>query len=687
MSECSLAELATALGIQVHWTDINGRKQTVSANSLRALVAALGYPGGTARQLVKSHKYVAQTHSTHTLPPLLTAVSGRPINLTEQHSVNHKPRTFRIELEDGSVVDGHLGKSGDALPAIRLPGYHRLHIGKETTVLALAPKHCYSIRDNAPARAKRWGLAAQVYALRRDGDGGIGDFGALLELTRTVGSAGADALAISPVHAMFSAALQRRSPYSPSSRRLLNILMIDPHECFSDAEISAAAGYAGLKAAKQLEAAPLIDWPAAAQRKLALLHQLYLHSKQGNAQLTAGFESFLAAGGQVLHQHARFEVLYARYQAMDREDWRTWRETNAVSSDETASSVSDEMRFHMFLQWLAARGLERAQRGARAAGMSVGLIGDLAVGSDPTGSDAWSMQDQMLDGVTIGAPPDSFNLEGQSWGLTAFSPLAMRAHGYRGFLEVLRAAMQHCGGVRIDHVMNLMRLWLVPRGAKPIDGAYITYPMQDLLRLVALESHRHRCLVIGEDLGVVPAGFRNQLQHAGILGLDILLFKRGKDGRRFLSSRQWRRNAVAMTTTHDLPTLSGWWRGGDINIRQRIGILDTGDARLERERRAFDRGALTHAIRAVLPGSNLTRESNADSFVESAIGFVGASRCELALLPLEDVFALDSQPNVPGTIDEYPNWRLRLPAPAPILLNSDSTRQRLHTLAAARTAS
>jgi 4-alpha-glucanotransferase len=342
---------------------------------------------------------------------------------------------------------------------------------------------------------------------------------------------------------------------------------------------------------------------------------------------------------------------------------------------------ADDIRYHAFLQWLAAAGLAEAQRRAREAGMSIGLIADLAVGSDPAGSDAWALREEMLGDATIGAPPDFFNANGQGWGLTALSPLAMRAHGYQSFIEILRATMRHGGGVRIDHAMNLMRIWIVPRGAAPLDGAYLRYPLDDLLRLLALESWRHRCIVIGEDLGVVPEGFRERMRRARLLGTDVLFFMRRE---RFLPPRRWRRHAVAMTTTHDLPTLAGWWRGLDIDLRERIGLHSRDLAAEERERRADDRALLAQAINAAGTPKRVLAASSADAFVDAAIGFVGATRSELALVPVEDVLALERQQNVPGTVDEHPNWRQRLAEPAPRALATADAKRRLHVLAEAR---
>ena len=269
-----------------------------------------------------------------------------------------------------------------------------------------------------------------------------------------------------------------------------------------------------------------------------------------------------------------------------------------------AASHEQEVLFHCFLQWLADRSLAIAQGRARAAGMRIGVIGDLAVGMDPNGSHAWSRQADVLAGLSIGAPPDLFNPRGQDWGLTGFSPRALTAGGFAPFLATVRAALRNTGGVRIDHVMGLTRLWLIPEGADPADGAYLAYPLGDLLRLLALESQRHGAIVVGEDLGTVPGGFREELEIAGLHGMRVLWFER--NGHEFSPPDAWDHDAIAMTSTHDLPTVAGWWHGSDIARRAECGRLGVGvnvaDVAAER---ATDRGVLWQAfVRAGAAGGD-----------------------------------------------------------------------------------
>ncbi|WP_343713483.1 4-alpha-glucanotransferase, partial [Inquilinus sp.] len=534
---------------------------------------------------------------------------------------------------------------------------------------------CFGLDDVARG-GRMWGLAAQIYALRRPGDGGIGDSRGIAELARAAGRAGADALALSPTHALFTAEPGRFGPYSPSSRLFLNPLLADPAALFGQSRVAAAIRSAGVaEAMRRCEDAELIDWPEAAKTKLALFRTLFdgFDAASGGG-LAEDFAGFVRAGGDLLQDHARFEALQAARLAADPSDrdWRRWpaelRDPGGPAVAAFAAEHDREIRFHLFLQWLADRAFAAAQHEVRSAGLRIGLIADLAVGMDATGSHAWSRPRDVLGGASIGSPPDAFNADGQNWTLAAISPRAMVETGFTPFLDTLRATLRHAGGIRIDHVMGLARLWLVPDGMAPTEGAYLTYPVEDLLRLVALESHRHRAVVIGEDLGTLPWGFADMLAGHGLAGMRVLLFEREGDG--FKPAEHWDAGAVAMSSTHDLPPVAGWWRGTDIAARAKLGqYADDGAA--ERAQRDADRSRMWQAI-----GGGPVPEEPAP-VVDAALRFVARAPSRLALVPLEDALGLEQQPNLPGTIDEYPNWRRRLERPAGEALAEPAVAARL----------
>ncbi|USB88925.1 4-alpha-glucanotransferase, partial [Burkholderia cenocepacia] len=284
------------------------------------------------------------------------------------------------------------------------------------------------------------------------------------------------------------------------------------------------------------------------------------------------YQRFRAAGGAALDAHARFDALQAFcIEHGIGADWRQWpapwRTPGSAEVDAFAHAHADTIAFHTFLQWCASRALGDAQHAARGAGMATGLIADLAVGSDRAGSDAWAHGTTLLRGVSLGAPPDLFNAAGQAWGVTTWTPAALRADGFAPFIELLRAAFAHAGGIRIDHVLGFARMWIVPDGGSPRSGAYLRYPLDDLVRIVALEAARHRAIAIGEDLGTVPAGLRERLGAQGVAGMRVLWFERDAQGA-FRPPSAWDRDAIATTSTHDLPTVAGWWRGVDLGWRR-----------------------------------------------------------------------------------------------------------------------
>jgi 4-alpha-glucanotransferase len=686
MSDVALRDLARKAGIAVEWEDHTGKRRRVSLAVLRRILAALGLPCDNADELRHSQEAMRASAADGAVP-LITATVDQAVAIADAAQDLRAP--LRLTYEDGTTADVLPREACGGkwlLPPIVTPGYHRLDVGERGIELAVAPLRCLTVDDLAPG-ARLWGLAVQLYGLRRAGDGGIGDTGALTALVQSAARHGADAIAISPTHASFAADPGCYRPYSPSSRLFLNPLHADPRVLLGEAAVGRAIEALGLAAQfGRLEAEPLIDWPAAAHAKFTLLRRLFddFTSNSDTASpsaLARDFAAFCAAGGDLLQLHARFEALHAERVAADRNawSWRTWpaplRDPNSAAVEEFAARHAREILFHCFLQWLAFRSFAAAQEVARGADMRIGLIADLAVGMDSSGSHAWSRQSDILVGIEVGAPPDLFNARGQNWGLTAFSPRALVAGGFAPFIATLRAGMRHAGGLRIDHAMALTRLWLIPEGANPDEGAYLAYPLDDLLRLTALESWRQRAMVIGEDLGTVPAGLRDRLAETGIAGMRVLWFEQ-EDGR-FRAPNHWDRSALAMTTTHDLPTVAGWWRGADIETRAALGML-ADPAEPARRARQKERTALWRAFRAAGVASGRQPAPEApERAVDAAVGFIARTPAPLALVPLEDALGLPDQPNMPGTIDEHPNWRRRTPRPADATLEEAEVAARL----------
>jgi 4-alpha-glucanotransferase len=686
LSEAKLEILASRAGLAVDWIDANGRPQHVHPDALRAVLKGLGHPADTDAQVDASLRDLEQAQLDKHLPPLLTVDSGQSLDLAHYF----EPDTLcRVHLEQGETLELRL--DGNAvLPGVIALGYHQVQINDQTFTLAVAPTHCYSVAeavDSQPARA--WGISAQLYGLRRLNDGGFGDTLALEHLARAAAERGADALAISPMHAMFSADPQRYSPYSPSSRLFLNSLYASPACILGEREVRNAIEALGIAdELHDLEQLDLIDWPAAAQAKQRLLRALYEDFRHGHHPQHADFLSFRQTGGEALENHCRFEAVQAmRAAAGESLDWRhwpaEWRTPQSPALAKFAEEHREDVGFYAFAQWLIARCLERAQQAARGSGMGVGLIADLAVGADGGGSQAWSRQDELLADLTVGAPPDILNRAGQGWGISAFSPEGLKRHGFRAFIEMLRANFAHAGGLRIDHVMGLQRLWVIPMDASPKEGAYLYYPVDDMLRLLALESHRHQAIVLGEDLGTVPDGLREKLIGRSILGMRVLLFEQGHDGQ-FKPILDWPDNALATTSTHDLPTLNGWWHSRDIDWNIQLGLIDAPTVEQWSEHRLRERQALRQALSQ--DPQNFVDEvrNETDHMIDASVRYLGHTRAPLVLLPLEDALGIEEQANLPGTTDTHPNWRRRLPGEAASLLDNADAARRLELLAVAR---
>jgi 4-alpha-glucanotransferase len=689
MNDDAVRDLALRAGVAIEWQDVSGKLQVVAPDILRRILVALGLPSGNRGDAIASRRLLAQRSSASTLQPLITATAGRPTRLEVG---GNEPQSARIVLEYGEQRDITLVpmRGRLRLPAIAEAGYHRLLIENREIVVAVAPTRCYTIEDAVPD-ARLWGIAAQVYALRHHNDGGIGDASGVATLAEIAGARGADVLALSPLHALFTANPARFGPYSPSTRLFLNPLHASPGLVFGHDRVAQMLADAGLaETFARFEGLPLIDWPQAARAKLALLRQFYdSFIENDDAALHADFARFRADGGELLAQHAVFEALHAVQFAEGNGNWHEWptdlRDPGSAAVTVFAASQEDEVRFHCFLQWLADRSIAIAQGRARESGMRIGLLADLAVGMDPSGSHAWSRQADILGGLAIGAPPDLFNPRGQNWGLTGFSPRALVNGGFTPFIATVRAALRNAGGLRIDHAMGLARLWLIPDGAEPSDGAYLSYPLTDLLRLLALESMRHQAIVVGEDLGTVPEGFRETLETAGVHGMRVLWFERSDRG--FVPPGVWDHMAVGMTSTHDLPTVAGWWRGSDIVTRAACGRLGVGVQEAEvAQERAADRNALWRAFvdSGAARASAQPPPENTPPVVDAALVFTASTGSPLILPPIEDVLGIEEQPNLPGTIDEHPNWRRRLAPEAHLLLDEPLAASRIAMLAEKR---
>lgn len=546
-----------------------------------------------------------------------------------------------------------------------VPGYHdvfgRWHaasdasVGKVVAALAAGRSRAPltpQLQDNERAfqgdDGKVWGLAIQLYAVRSSRNWGIGDFSDLREAIATAAQAGASAVGLNPLHALFPDRPEAASPYGPSSRVFLNPLYIavDALPDFKDTPELAERRAA-------LRSKPLVDYAGVASLKFAALRRCYgRFLESASPERASDFAAFKTERGEALLRFACFEVLRLRFQSKPWREWpQPWRDPDRPAIDGLQDAEADACGFVEYLQWIADRQLAACRDEARRHKLAIGLYLDLAVGVDPAGADAWSNQRAIVTGLSIGAPPDDFNSAGQNWGLAPFNPHMLADNDFATLRALLGSAMRYAGAIRLDHVIGLMRLFLVPSGAPASDGVYVSYPLEAQLSVIAQESHRHRCVFVGEDLGTVPEGFREITQRRGVWTYRVMMFERRPNGD-FKPPSDYPADALAAFNTHDLPTYRGWIIGRDLEIKRSIG-LDPGE---DDAARAQASEALLRQLQPYAGPNDLT------NFAALA-GYLAATPSRLVMVAIDDLLDVEQPINIPGTVDEYPNWRSVLSVP------------------------
>jgi 4-alpha-glucanotransferase len=584
------------------------------------------------------------------------------------------PEIWRGEVEGTWMTRRRLD-----LPADLPSGYHDLAVraGSATarSALVVSPRECYE--PPAVAQGRRlWGVAIQLYTVRSRDNWGIGDFGDLRRIVRWLAPQGAGFIGLNPLHALSPAAPARGSPYSASSRHFLNIMYIAipaVPEFGICARAQARAGESQFAdRLLELRSAAHVDYAGVAQLKLEILQMLYEDFRDRHAapetERGRRFRTFVEEGGELLASHARFDALdqYLVQTLSIPSGWMSWPERyqdpQGTAARQFAADHPQRIEFHCYLQWLAHEQLSEAQALAVELGMPIGLYGDYAVGSNPSGSETWVDKKSYRMDAEIGAPPDPLALKGQGWGIPPQDPFAMESGRLQGFARLIRNNMRYYGALRLDHVMSLFRLWWVAAGSSPMDGAYVHYPLNELLTVLTLESVRARCLVIGEDLGVVPDEIRRCMPEYGLYHYKVLLFE--KEGGRFRRPHEFTRRALGTVTTHDMPTLRGYWEGRDIALRRELNLFPSPEVQNDVIReREHDRAALLDALRE----QGLQPEAPAspgDPFAPELAGalhmYLARSPTTLVALQIEDLLGMADPVNVPGTHDEYPNWQRKL---------------------------
>ena len=614
-----------AWGVEPGYYDVAGRWWPASDSTIDAVLAAMGADGEE--------------------PPEGTTVMASP----------GRPRPHLgpgvLRLEDGSSI--HLD---DELPAGVPLGYHRF--------IADAPQAHTDARDVGadeargfdaipgpddpepgipvivspgvcwlPEGLREWGWAVQLYAARSRTSWGMGDLADLRQLGVWSSGEGARVMIINPLHAALPVGGQQPSPYFASSRCFRNPLYLRVEEVPGAEDLERLAELAA--AGRALNENRHIDRDAVWALKSAALEELF-------AGFTgdSGFERFVDEHGAPLQEYATFCALSEQYG----QPWQEWPaevrrpDGEGVAPFAASPAGAARIRYHTWLQWLVDRQLA-------AAGGTIGVVQDLAIGADAGGADAWRWQNCMALGVRVGAPPDEFNPGGQNWALPPFDPWKLRSAGYRPFIELMRAGLRNAGGLRFDHVMGLFRLYWIPEGESADHGTYVRYPAHDLLDILALESHRAEAFVVGEDLGTVEDEVRTELKARRVLSYRLLWFEPTPPG-----SGEWPRQALAAATTHDLPTVAGLWTGSDVRVRKELGLPINEEAE----------AALRAKIKSWV---GLDDGHPPDEVIERVYRLLAEAPSALVVATLDDAAAVEERPNMPGTVDEWPNWRIALPQP------------------------
>lgn len=701
-----LNRLSDLCGIGREYHDIWGTAHPTSEETQKALLMAMGFNVDNLDGIRRSLEDVERRSWLRPLPPVrvvrehetqhvipLTLPEDRYHELTwiliEENGERHEGgfRPDELQREEQHQIDEQLwSRYGFPLPYRPGLGYHHLEIqGLEQLAsmrLIVAPEQCYrprAIQDDKRA----WGMAAQIYALRSGHNWGVGDFGDLKAVVEFCGEQGGSIVGVSPIHALFPDNPEHASPYGPSSRLLLNTLYLDVESIpeFSECEpvltqVRSDAFQAQLRA---LRAEEMVQYAAVAALKWPVLEKLYAHFREHhlvhNTLHAQAFHSFQSQRGEALHRQALFEALQEHFRVQDGNiwGWPVWPEAYRYpESPEVAQFLEthrERVEFYAWLQWQASEQLAAVGRRSMELGLGVGLLLDLAVSISRGGGEGWANQHLYAIGASIGAPPDDFSLIGQDWGLPPFIPHALTEAGYQPFIDTLRAGMQDSGALRIDHVMGLYRLFWVPPGKTAAEGAYVYYPFQDLLGILALESQRNQCLVVGEDLGTVPNEVRHGLEQLGVHSYRLQYFEKDWNVGSFKAPHEYPVQALVAVSTHDLATLTGFWQGRDLEVRHSLGLFPSEESReAQIVARAQDCARLLVALekegllpQGVEPHPVSVPEMTSE-YAQAVHAYLARTPSRLMLVQLEDLLGQLDQVNLPGTSEaKYPNWRRKLP--------------------------
>lgn len=694
-------------GIATEYINYRGEPVKVPMENRLRLLNAMGVDTSSPEIIAdQSYQYDIEPWQSWLAQFELTEVGeGTSFYVNVSPSDLQRSFVFRITLETGAIREGtfvaeEYAEVGDYLyEGIRFSrrvilvqdipiGYHRLTVyprddpaNTSEAQFVVVPQKAYT-----PAWVERnekpWGIIVQLYTLRSARNWGIGDFSDLKMLLTEAADAGVDMVGLNPLHALRYPVEHHCSPYSPSDRRFLNPLYIDPE---IEPEFDRDAREL-LPVLVRLRAQDKVAYAAVSSTKYTTFREMYAvfvaREVEASSDRAQRFDKFLEINSQALEDFCLFQVLSeVTGQHLD---------TMSVAQIEDAKErYRERMRFHAYLQWIANEQFEACQVHAQKLGMRIGLMRDLAVGADGGGAEVSTNLQLFCRSAAVGAPPDPLAIKGQNWGLPPMDPATLRESGFEHFINLLRSNMSHCGALRIDHAMSLMRLWWCPPGHTADYGAYVYYPFREMLGLLKLESVRHQCMVIGEDMGVVPPEFRTELVESNIFTNKLFFFEKLENDQ-FRSPKDYAPHSLAMLTNHDVPTIASWWVASDLQLRQSLDMLEDGveydEVLVQRDMEKLRLLEWLEQLDLVKREefSELLNNPMKQSFAAALLHGVSQCASQLFVVQLEDLELLEAPVNVPGTSYQYPNWQRKLAVPLEILFSDERVQSLLRAIAVER---
>lgn len=685
-----LKQLASLAGLQDSYVHANGHTEHIALPVQQAILRAMGFDLSSEQTVAAHIQQLQQRVWQELLAPVSVHTEGEPLTIRLQLAASTASSNWhwQITLENAEQLQGELvlqpkdivaeySLGSDKIlafdvkiDAALVTGYHLLQFsdGKQQLQqqLIVSPARCFQLHDSAILH-KTMGPAIQLYAIRSSRNWGMGDFTDLKNMVAPLAAQGNDFIGLNPLHALYPLLPQDCSPYSPNSRLWLNTLYValddtpDFHACAAAQQLFASAAFQQQLTA--CRATSDVDYPAVANLKAQIAALLYQQFKQDELALNTAraqaFQQFVQAGGASLQQMALFKVLQGTlfWQDHSMAAWQQfpaeYQNPQSPAVQQFAQQHAEQINQQLYLQWLAQQQLAEVKAECRKQGMAIGLYCDVAVGTSRSSAESWAAPEDFLLDLSVGAPPDIMAPKGQNWGLLAYNPVTLRQKAYRPFIELIRANMRNAGALRLDHVMALLRLWCCPLGADATQGAYISMPAQALFAILALESQRNHCVVIGEDLGTVPVAISELMQRYQVLSYRVFMLEQK------LGSYQYRDQtypplALATVTTHDMPTLIGFWREHDLALRHKLDLFPSPAVADNLHQLRLDEKQLMQQQ------LGLTTESTAQ-LIRACHLYTAATPAQLFAYQLEDLVQLETPVNIPGTSTEYSNWRRKLP--------------------------